>query len=108
MSLTGANFTPEDTVLVLSEPTRNSIDVAHRLAAIASRLSARVLIVANRVQSAEQERTIRAALEGYELMTVPEDPGITAADRDGVAPIDASPDSPGVVALTTLATQLRN
>lgn len=96
-------FTPGDTVLVVAQPTRNSIDVAQRLAAIASELSARVVVVANRVQGEEQRQAIEDALEGYECVVVPDDPLIVLADREGAAPIDFSPQSPGVVALAALA-----
>lgn len=106
ISLNGLKFAPTDTVLVVTQPTHNSIDVAQRLAAIASELSARVVVVANRVQSEEQRLTIEDALEGYECTIVPDDPGITLADREGLAPIDASPDSPGVAALAALAARI--
>jgi len=37
---------------------------------------------------------------------IPEDPVIAAADRDGTAPIDLDPDSPGVAAIIKLADRL--
>lgn len=103
IALNGMAFTPKDTVLVVTDPTRQSIDAAQRLAAIASDLSANVVVVANRVTSAEEERAIEAALQGYDCVVVREDPEITLADRDGLAPLDAAPNAPGVLALVGLA-----
>lgn len=94
-----------DVVLVVAEPTVKSIEAARRLAEVASTRS-RVLVVANRVRSAEDERAIRDALGTLELVVVPDEPAIERADRDGLAPIDVAPDAPGVRALRALAARV--
>jgi CO dehydrogenase maturation factor len=91
-----------DVLVVVAEPSVKGIDVARRAAHIgASR--ARVIVVANRVREQADLAAIQAALDGHEIVTVPEEPVIERADREGVAPIDLDPDAPGVRALAGLA-----
>jgi CO dehydrogenase maturation factor len=91
-----------DVLVVVAEPSVKSIDVARRAVHIgASR--ARVIVVANRVREPADLEAIQAAFDGHELVTVPEEPVIERADREGVAPIDLDPDAPGVQALAGLA-----
>ena len=71
ISLDRVRFTTEDVALVVTEPTQKSIEAAQRLAGTASGLSARVLVVANRVQTSEEQKTIDDALCGYESVVVP-------------------------------------
>ncbi len=94
-----------DLLVVVAEPSAKAIDVARRAAQIGS-TRARVIVVANRVREPADLEAIQAALDGHELIVVPEDPVIARADRDGVAPIDLDPDSPGVRALLGLAERL--
>ncbi len=96
-----------DVVLVVAEPTAKSIEAAGRLAEIAAART-RVIVVANRVRSDADLVAVRSALRTYELAAVPEEPVIERADRDGVAPIDADPQAPGVRALVELAARLTN
>jgi CO dehydrogenase nickel-insertion accessory protein CooC1 len=91
-----------DVVLVACEPAVKSIEVARRAASIASERAA-VTVVANRLRGPQDVAQIRSALPGHDLVTLPEEPTIMAADRDGVAPIDAAPDAPGVRAIVALA-----
>jgi CO dehydrogenase maturation factor len=94
-----------DVVLVVAEPTAKGIDVACRAAQIgASR--AHVIVVANRVKENGDLEAIRAALGEHELLTVPEEPAIREADRQGLAPIDVDADAPGVRAIIGLAERL--
>ena len=62
--------------------------------------------MANRVREPADLEAIKTALEGHELIVVPEEPAILRADRDGIAPLDLDPDVPGVVALLGLADRL--
>lgn len=94
-----------DLVLVIAEPTVRSIETARRAAAIAAK-RADVVIVANRVTSEADVESVRAELDAYEIAVVPEDPAISQADKDGLAPIDASPSSPGVSAIEALANKI--
>ena len=91
-----------DLVLVVAEPMAKSLDVARRAVEIAGEAS-EVIVVANRVRSDADVEAVRAALDGHELVVVPEEPAIARADREGVAPIDVDPGAPGVRALHALA-----
>ena len=93
-------------VLVVTEPSAKSIEVARRATEIAAGQEARVVVVANRVRDDADVEAIRSAVPAPELVVVPDDPAIAQADRDGVAPIDAAPDAPGVRRLLELADTL--
>lgn len=94
-----------DAVLVVTEPTAKSIDVARRAAQIASG-RAEVIVVANKVRDAADLAAITAVLGHHQIVVVPEDAAVAQADRDGVAPIDADDESPAVRALVGLAERL--
>lgn len=91
-----------DLVLVVSDPSAKSVDVAVRALRIAEG-KAPVIVVANRVRNDDDLAAIRDGVNGHELVVVPEDAAITLADRDGLAPIDVAPDAPGVRELVALA-----
>ncbi len=91
-----------DTVLVVVESSVKSIEAARRATAIGEK-AGRVIVVANRVHDDSEFEAIRSALGDREYVVVPEDRGITRADQDGVAPIDAAPDGPGVKVIGELA-----
>jgi CO dehydrogenase maturation factor len=92
-----------DLALVVANPTPKSIEVARRSAAAAVERGIRVLVIANRVQTAEELEWIRSELAEHEIAVVPEDPAIAQADAEGVAPIDLDEDSPGVLAIIEIA-----
>ena len=97
-----------DVVVVVVEPTPRSIDVAHRAVELArERNQGRVVLVANRITEPEDLERITSAIPGCEVVAVPDDPAIMDADRRGVSPLDSAPTSPGVLALTRLATLLQ-
>ena len=96
-----------DRVLVVTEPTSKSIEVARRAASIASERST-VTVVANRIRSEEDESIIKSALPHYDVVLVPEEPAIASADRQGLAPIDVDPQAPGVLAIVELGRRLMN
>ena len=95
-----------DVVLAVAEPTAKSIEVARRAAESASGRAGRVIVVANRIASDADLEVVQAVLGEHEIVTVPEEPAIARADRDGVAPIDVDESAPGVRALTELADRL--
>lgn len=95
-----------DLVVVVAEPSVKSIDVACRAAGAATSAGAEVIVVANRVRGDADLERIRAELGDHELVVVPEEPAIAEADEQGLAPVDAAPSSPGVVALSSLADRL--
>ncbi len=96
-----------DAVLVVVEPTPKSVEVGTRAAALAQEKSlGRVVVVASRVRNDADLAAIRSAFPNHEVVAVPDDPAIVAADRDGAAPLDAAPDAPAVKALVSLAESL--
>ena len=96
-----------DLVLVVAQPTAKAIEVAARAVRIASSRAERVVVVANRVRGEEDVAMIRQAVgEAPEVVAVPDDEAIRRADEEGLAPIDAAPDSPGVRAIARLAAGL--
>jgi CO dehydrogenase maturation factor len=94
-----------DVVLVVANPTAKALEVARRAVEIAAGV-AEVVVLANRVRDEADLDAIRAALPDRELVVVPEDNVIAAADRDGSAPIDLDPHSPAVATLAQLAQRL--
>ena len=96
-----------DKVLIIVEPTPKSVEVGSRAAAIvADKSLGEVVVVASRVQSDDDLAMIRKAFPDHQVVPVPEDPAIVAADRDGRAPLDTAPDAPAVQALAALAGDL--
>ena len=103
-TLTRLGETPVDVVLVVVEPTPKSLEVGARAAALAKeRQMGHIIVVASRIRNDDDLQTIRTALPGQEVVVVPDDPAIVAADRNGLAPIDTAPDSPAVRALMGVA-----
>jgi Flp pilus assembly CpaE family ATPase len=62
-----------------------------------------VIVVASRIRDENDLATIRKAFPDHEVASIPDDPAIVRADRDGVAPLDTAPDAPAVRALVELA-----
>ena len=94
-----------DLVLVVANPTAKSLEVARRAIELASGL-AEIIVLANRVQDESDVELIREVLGDRELVVIPEDPVIAAADREGSAPIDLDVDAPAVAAIVRLAERL--
>jgi CO dehydrogenase maturation factor len=96
-----------DAVIVVVEPTAKAIDVGVRAAStVADKDLGPVHVVANRVRDEADVDRVRAAFAGTEVLVVPYDPAVAAADREGRAAVDAAPGSPAVTALATLASRL--
>ncbi len=95
-----------DTVVVVVEPTPRSLDVGARAAEQARKKSvSRVVVAANRTREGDLS-AVMAAFPDHEVVVVPDDPAVLAAERAGVAPLDTAPDAPAVVALLGLADSL--
>lgn len=92
-----------DVTLVVVEPTPRSIDVGQRAVAVAhDQTQGRLVIVANKVaDDADRERVLEA-FRGREVIMVPEDAEVVAADRSGVSPVDSAADGPAVSAIEAL------
>ncbi len=96
-----------DVVLVVVEPTPKSVEVGSRAVALAAdRSLGRVIVVASRVRTEDDLAMVRKAFPDHQVIAIPDDPAIVAADRNGVAPLDSAPDAPGVQALAGLADQV--
>lgn len=93
-----------DVLVVVVEPTLKSIEVGRRILALAAQRhpETRVTVIGNKVTDEVDADRIKTAF-GAATVMVPEDPGILRADRDGLSPVDASPDSDGTRALVELA-----
>ncbi len=97
---------PEDTVLVVAEPSAKSVEVARRACRVAESMGVqRILGVANRSNGEEDVARLREAL-GVDVMAVAEDPAVEKADHEGVAPYDADPSSPAMVAVGAIVERL--
>ncbi|MBA3281255.1 MAG: AAA family ATPase [Acidimicrobiia bacterium] len=103
-TLTRLGDTKVDAVVVVTDPTVKSLEVASRAASLAQEhTSGPIVVVANRVADDSDEDAVKRSLVGRTVVLVPEDDAIPAADRSDMAPLDAAPDSPAVQALSGLA-----
>ncbi|MBA3303219.1 MAG: hypothetical protein H0U26_05025 [Acidimicrobiia bacterium] len=103
-TLTRLGETKVDAVVVVTDPTVKSLEVASRAATLAEEhTSGPIVIVANRVLDDADRDAVKHTLSGRTVVLVPEDDAIPAADRADTAPLEASPDSPAVRALRELA-----
>lgn len=94
---------PVDVVVLVTEPTTKSLEVASRAAdLVGERRLGRLVVTANRVRDDEDLARVRAVFPGLAVAIVPDEAAIVAAERLGDAPLDAAPDSPGVRALVAL------
>jgi len=95
-------------VLVVVEPTAKSLLSARRLArlALAEPPPERLVAVANKVRAPEDVDLV-ARRSGLEVVAaIPWDEALGEAERRGLAPIDAVPDSAAVGAVTSLVDRL--
>lgn len=97
---------PDDTVLVVAEPSAKSVEVARRAVRVAGSMGVqRVLGVANRSSNGDDAARLADAL-GIEVVAVAEDPAVERADQLGRAPFDVDPSSPAMTAVLGLAERL--
>ncbi len=96
-----------DAVLLVVEPTAKSIEVGVRAARLVREKSlGHLVVVASRVCDDADRAALVAALGDAEIVVVPQDDEILAADRRGLAPLDVAPDAPAVRALAAMAESL--
>lgn len=99
-----------DTIVAVIEPYFKSLETGRKIYELAAELSVpRVHVVANKVQTTEDEDAIRAFCDRHRLRliaTIPHDQVFVAADRQGKAPIDLAPQSRGVSEIARLAVSL--
>lgn len=103
-----------DVALLVTEPSPKAIEVVRRAAEMIAthRVANRIIIVANKIRSDEDVERVASVMRGVEslkdveIVAIPEDLAVLAADARGVSPIDGAPDSPAVLALADLARSL--
>lgn len=101
------NGQPVDVVVVVVEPMSKSIEVGRRACELVAESGlGRVVIVANRLRDEDDLQRVRDAFPDVEVVAVPDDPAVVAAERAGEAPLDSSPQAPAVQALVYLAHSL--
>lgn len=97
-----------DTLVAVVEPTVKSFVTARRLKRLGSVPDGpRLVVLANKVASADDEDLIAAETGLPVLGVVPQDAAVREADRVGAALIDHAPDAPATAALRSFATALR-
>lgn len=99
-----------DTLLLVAEPYFKSMETASRSKALAEELGIlRVLAIANKVRSPQDEEAMRGffARAGLPLAgVIPADEMVLEADQAGRAPLDYDAASPAMVEITRLADAL--
>ena len=89
-----------DTIVAVIEPYFKSLETGRKVHEFAAELGVpHVYAVANKVQTDEDEDAIRSFCDRHGLRllaSIPHDPAFMAADREGRAPIDLAPESPGI------------
>lgn len=95
-----------DTMLIVAEPYFKSLETARRFHELADQLGfQRLALVGNRTRNGDAALiTEFCDRHGFDLAgIVPQDDGFQEAERLGVAPMDHTPDGPGVTAIKDLA-----
>lgn len=100
----GAWVSYADTVVVVVEPTRQSVLSARRFTGL--RDNAKVLVVANKVTDPSDIAYIEAECDQTLCAAVPSDATLRDADGAGTAPLDYAPGSPAMRALEELTERL--
>lgn len=93
--------------LVIVEPTPRSIDVGMRAVQVATeRSQGHITVVANKVANDEDDARVRSMFAEYDVVTVPADPVVVKADRQGISPLDLDSDAPAMAAIGGLVGRL--
>lgn len=96
-----------DALVVVVEPYPRSAEVAKRLLEMADAKGiTRRVVVANKITGPEDLDAIRGWLGVEPDIIIPDDTGVSGADKAGESPMDHAPNSDAVDALRELATSL--
>jgi CO dehydrogenase maturation factor len=96
-----------DVTIVVVEPTPRSIDVGQRAAVVADdRMQGRLIILGNKVADTTDHDRLSEAFPGREIVFVPDDNHIGAADRSGSSAVDVAPEALAVRAIEAVADSL--
>src|SRR6266487_3543251 len=95
-----------DIALLVTEPSHKAIEVVRVAAEILAerRVAARLVVIANKTRGdADRQRVVDAiravpSLAAVDIIAIPEDLDVLAADAAGISPIDGAPQSPAVLA----------
>jgi len=100
-----------DILLIVVEPYYRALEAAVRIHALATQLGVpKIVVVANRIRTDQEEEAMAQYCLKHNLeviAAIPYDEAVLEAERRGVAPIDAAPDSPAMRAITNLAGLVR-
>ena len=97
---------PEDTVLVIAEPSAKSVEVARRACRLAESMGVQnILGVANRATGEDDVARLSETL-GVEVVAVADDPAVEVADHLGVACFDTDHDSPAMKDVAAIVERL--
>ena len=98
---------PVDAILVVVEPTKKSLEVGSRGAALARADDlGPVLVIANRIRDEADREAVRVAFPDDETIFIDDDPAVEEADRQGRSPVDTAADGAAVTALEAVAALL--
>ncbi len=98
---------PTDTVVIVVTPDRSSIEIARRAIRVTRDLEVgRIIVAANRIRHPGEAAHLAELLEAPELVEIPEDPAIAAAEQRELSPLDLTPESPAMAAVHALALRL--
>lgn len=97
-------------LVAVLEPYYRSMETARNVVALANELGIKdVVVVANKVRDAADRSAIAEFCRAHSMRLVgevPYDGSLAELERRGGAPIDATPHSPAVTAIETLAARL--
>ena len=100
-----------EVLLIVVEPYFRALETAGRTVRFARELGIpHVYAVANKMRSPRDEQAIREYCAAHDLPVlglVPFDEGVTDADRDGRAVLDAAPNCSAVAGIARLAAELK-
>ena len=96
------------TVFIVVEPTVKSMRAGRRLSrlALTENPPAQIVVVANKVREDGDVARVEEATGLPVVGSVPWDEAFAEAEKSGLAPIDAAPDSPAVQAVAALVSQV--
>ena len=110
LSRSGGTLRHVDHLLVVVEPYAKAVETARRSVALARDLGIpRISLLASKVREPEELALVErfCAEAGVGLAgAIPYDEAVRLADRAGVPPVEAAPDSPAVQAVAALADSL--
>lgn len=99
-----------DAMVAVVEPYYKSLETGRRMAVLARDLGLEhVELIANKIRDEADLAAVQEFATQHELPiagVVPFDPGMTGAERAGVAPLDFAPDSPFITAIDEIAKRL--